>query len=128
MTKKTTTTKIDAKASQRTEGVKGEAKLDNAPPLASIIPLKQKKHLLDAIVADNPDVAKDSLQQYYIERMIEAYLIDPDHFNKETSKVMKEEKKKKPEDKQEPVKEIVCITKVEAEESGVFQIEEVEAN
>jgi hypothetical protein len=78
---------------------------------------KQKKHLLDAIIADNPDVAKDSLQQYYIERMIEAYLIDPDHFNKETSKHMKEEKKKKPEEKeeQEAIKEIVCISKVEAQ-------------
>lgn len=91
---------------------------------------KQKKHLLDAIKADNPDVAKDSLQQYYIERLVESYLLDPDHFNKETTKHMKQEKKKKPEDKkeQEAIKEIVCISKVEAEKEEPFQIEEVEAN
>jgi hypothetical protein len=44
---------------------------------------------------------------------------------------MKEEKKKKPEEKeeQEAIKEIVCISKVEAEEKDEpFQIEEVKAN
>ena len=80
---------------------------------------KQKQKLIEAIFADNPQLGKDTLQYYYIERMVESYLIDPDAFNRKTTEAMKEQKKK---DKDEVVSkmpdEIVCISKVEAKEEN----------
>jgi len=79
---------------------------------------KQKQKLIDAIIADNPQLAKDNLQLYYIERMVESYLIDPDAFNRTTTEVIKQEKKAQKEGdlktlaKPAPT-DIVCISKVE---------------
>jgi hypothetical protein len=78
---------------------------------------KQKAKLIEAIFADNPQLGKDSLQYYYIERMVESYLIDPDAFNRRTTEAMKEYKKKgKDEVGNKMPDEIVCISKVEAKE------------
>lgn len=79
---------------------------------------QQKQKLIDAIIQDNPQLAKDTLQKYYIEQMVESYLYDPDDFNRKTTEAMKEEKKKKKESEVvvKPPEEIVCISKIEAEQ------------
>lgn len=78
---------------------------------------KQKQKLIDAIIADNPEVGKDTLSHYYIERMVESYLLDPNEFNRRTSDAIKADKKKKKEGEEvaKMPEEIVCISKVEAE-------------
>jgi hypothetical protein len=79
---------------------------------------KQKKKIIDAILADNPHLAKDTLHNYYLERLVESYLIDPDNFNRSTTDAIKHDKKTKKEGDVEVSmmpKEVVCISKVEAE-------------
>ena len=86
---------------------------------------KQKEKLIEAIMKDNPTLGKDSLQQYYITQLVESYLIDPDTFNRKTTEIMKQEKKKKDGDEVRKMPdEIVCISKVEAEneEDGMKEI------
>lgn len=79
---------------------------------------KQKKKIINAILADNPHLAKDTLQNYYLERMVESYLIDPNNFNRMTSEAIKQDKKRGEEvQRDNPLpKEIICITKEEAGE------------
>lgn len=83
---------------------------------------KQKALLLEKIYADNPEIQRDTLKRYCIEKVLEAYLLDPDTFNKKTTELIKKEKKKlqdeQPEAKPENPKEIICITKIPAEENA----------
>lgn len=87
---------------------------------------KQKALLLEKIYADNPEIRVDTLKKYCIEKVVEAYLLDPDGFNKKTTELMKKEKKqlKKGDDggdkeaKPEEPKEIICITRIPAEENA----------
>jgi hypothetical protein len=86
---------------------------------------KQKALLLEKIYAEHPALQADALKKYCIEKCLEAYLLDPDTFNKKTTELMKKEKKKlkKDDDNDEapekPVEsEIVCITKIPAEENA----------
>jgi NAD(P)H-flavin reductase len=83
---------------------------------------KQKQVLLDKIYADHPELQRDTLKKYCIEKVMEAYLLDPDAFNKKTAELMKKEKKKaKNEEEKTPDKvgenEIICITRIPAEEN-----------
>lgn len=72
---------------------------------------KQRQAMCDAIFKDHPDLKKDSLQIYYVDKLVESYLTDPDTFNKRTTEYQKVERKGKlPEPKKLP-QEIVCITK-----------------
>jgi hypothetical protein len=81
---------------------------------------KQKKKMIDAIIEDFPHLGKDNLQYYYMERMVESYLLDPDTFNRQTTNAIKQEKKAKKEGQQpQPFpEEIVCISKIETEEES----------
>lgn len=84
---------------------------------------KQKALLLEKIYAEHPEIRADTLKKYCIEKVLEAYLLDPDAFNKKTTELMKKEKKKlKNEDENSPKKtgenEIICITKIPAEENA----------
>jgi hypothetical protein len=85
---------------------------------------KQKQVLLDKIYAEHPELQSDSLKKYCIEKVLEAYLLDPDAFNKKTTELMKKEKKKAKKEEEEertPEKvgenEIICITRIPAEEN-----------
>jgi hypothetical protein len=85
---------------------------------------KQKAAITEAIFKDNPDLKKDPLQIYYIEKMVESYLTDPDMFNKKTDDYRKLEKKGKlPSHKKLP-DEIVCITKGTGEDPKPAQLKE----
>lgn len=81
---------------------------------------KQKKKMIDAIIADFPHLGKDNLQYYYMERMVESYLLDPNTFNRQTTEAIKQEKKAKKEghEVQPFPEEIVCISKIETEEES----------
>lgn len=86
---------------------------------------KQKNLLLEKIYAEHPEIQGDTLKKYCVEKVLEAYLLDPDAFNKKTTELMKKEKKKlkKGEEQEGEVnppdepKEIICITKIPAEEN-----------
>jgi hypothetical protein len=54
---------------------------------------KQKKAMCAAVFKDYPEFEKDPLQHYYIERLVESYLVDPDTFNRKTDEFRKKEKK-----------------------------------
>ena len=75
---------------------------------------KQKKHLLEAVLKEHPEIQGDSLQLHYVERMIESYLLNPNEFNRQTTELIKQEKKNPTEAHKLP-EEIICISKVEAE-------------
>lgn len=77
---------------------------------------KQKKHLLEVILKAHPDIHNDSLQIHYVEQMIESYLLNPDEFNRKTTELIKKEKKNPPAEPNKLPEEIICISKVEAEE------------
>lgn len=80
---------------------------------------KQKEKLIEAILKDNPQIRGDALKSYYIEQLVESYLLDPDTFNRKTTEMMKQEKKKKGDvEVRKMPEEIVCISKVEAEQEG----------
>jgi hypothetical protein len=77
---------------------------------------KQKNEMMQKIFADYPDAKRDSLQSYYIEKLVESYLVNPDEFNRKTTEWKKQEKKGKlPEPKKVP-EEVVCIEKIAGEE------------
>jgi len=90
---------------------------------------KQKKLFLEKIYQDYPEVQADSLKHYCVEKLLEAYLLDPSSFVKKTDELMKKEKKKlKKEDTVDEntpkknggnpeIKEIIAISKIAAEET-----------
>jgi hypothetical protein len=77
---------------------------------------KQKKHMLQVILNAHPEIHNDNLQIHYVEQLIESYLIDPNEFNRKTAELVKKEKKNPPAEGSKLPDEIVCISKIEAEE------------
>ena len=72
---------------------------------------KQKNDMLERILFDYPDVKRDVLKRHFVEQMLDAYLADPDTFNKKTTELRKRQKKgDEPQPKHLP-EEIVCISK-----------------
>jgi hypothetical protein len=90
---------------------------------ANKIDEKQKKHYIELVLKEHPELGKDALQLHYIEQMVESYLHDPDEFNRKTTEIIKKEKKKPPQEPQKLPDEIVCISKIEAkEEEGIKDV------
>lgn len=86
---------------------------------------KQKSLLLEKIYADHPEIKTDSLKTYCIEKLLETYLLDPKSFCEKTNELMKKEKKKLKRGEENEgdtappkPKEIICITKIPAEEKA----------
>lgn len=86
---------------------------------------KQKAILLQKIYEDYPEVKADNLKTYCVEKLLEAYLLDPKSFVDKTTELMKKEKKKlkKGQEEETPknndeIKEIIAISKIAAEEEA----------
>lgn len=83
---------------------------------ASKIDDKQKKHYIDLVLKEHPELSGDALQLHYVEQMVESYLFNPDEFNRKTAELIKKEKKNPPTEPSKLPDEIICISKIEAEE------------
>lgn len=77
-----------------------------------MIDVKEKEKWLNEMLEEYPELKYDTLKRYYIEQMIDCYQANPKMFKEcvNNSKKMKIEPKKLPD-------EIVCISKVSAEEA-----------
>ena len=61
-------------------------------PQKKTIDEKVKNKMMNDILKDNPKLSFDPLVKHRLEDIVEAYLLDPDGFNKRTTAIQKKDK------------------------------------